>query len=180
MARPYPKEFRDDVLRAVRNREDGVTIEQIAADFWVHPMTLSKWLPAKPRGSLDHRRPACRGVEGCVRRDRRAAEDAADGQPARVHLSSAATVLRRQDGNVLHPARDAVEQRTCRILQQPLRKDCLNRNHWNTMLDARVAIGDFKHEHNHRHRHSAMGYRTPAEYAAACRCAHTPMACEIN
>jgi transposase len=30
MARPYPKEFRDDVLRVVRNREDGVTIEQIA------------------------------------------------------------------------------------------------------------------------------------------------------
>ena len=28
-------------------------------------------------------------------------------------------------------------------------------------------IGDFKHEHNHRHRHSALGYRTPAEYAAA-------------
>jgi len=44
MARPYPKEFRDDVVRVARNREDGVTIEQIAADFGVHPMTLSKWL----------------------------------------------------------------------------------------------------------------------------------------
>jgi putative transposase len=61
-----------------------------------------------------------------------------------------------------------------------LRKECLNRNHWNTLLEARVVIGDFKHEHNHRHRHSALGYRTPAEYAAACRCTHTPMACEIN
>ncbi len=86
MARPYPKEFRDDVLRVVRNREDGVTIEQIAAaGFGGHPMTLSKWLPAKPRGTLDHRRPACRGVKGRVRRDRRAAEDAADGQRTRVH-----------------------------------------------------------------------------------------------
>ena len=28
--------------------------------------------------------------------------------------------------------------------------------------------------------HSALGYRTPAEYAAACRCTHTPVACEIN
>jgi putative transposase len=37
-----------------------------------------------------------------------------------------------------------------------------------------------KHEHNHRHRHSALGYRTPAEYAAACRHIHTPAACEIN
>ena len=60
-----------------------------------------------------------------------------------------------------------------------LRKECLNRNHWNSLLEARVVIGDFKHEHNHRHRHSALGYRTPAEYAAACRHTHTPVACEI-
>ncbi|MDG5779031.1 IS3 family transposase, partial [Mycolicibacterium fortuitum] len=46
--------------------------------------------------------------------------------------------------------------------------------------EARVVIGDFKYEHNHRHRHSALGYQTPAEYAAACRCTHTPVACEIN
>ncbi|MGV7648597.1 transposase, partial [Mycobacterium kansasii] len=26
------------------NRENGVTIEQIAADFGVHPITLSKWM----------------------------------------------------------------------------------------------------------------------------------------
>ena len=61
-----------------------------------------------------------------------------------------------------------------------LRKECLNRNHWNTLLEARVVIGDFKEEHNHRHRHSALGYRTPAEYAAVCRCTHTPMACSVN
>ena len=42
--RPYPREFRDDVVRVARNREDGVTIEQIAADFGVHPMTLTKWM----------------------------------------------------------------------------------------------------------------------------------------
>ena len=61
-----------------------------------------------------------------------------------------------------------------------IRRGCLNRNHWNTLLEARVVIGDFKHEHNHRHRHSALGYRTPADYAAACRHTHTPAACEIN
>ena len=61
-----------------------------------------------------------------------------------------------------------------------LRKECLNRNHWNTLFEARVVIGDFKHEYNQRHRHSALGYRTPAEYAAACRHTHTPVACEIN
>src|SRR3979409_13374 len=43
-----------------------------------------------------------------------------------------------------------------------LRKECLNRNHWNTAFEARVVIGNFKDEHNHRHRHSALGYRTPS------------------
>jgi len=42
--KPYPREFRDDVVRVARNRDDGVTIEQIAADFGVHPMTLTKWM----------------------------------------------------------------------------------------------------------------------------------------
>lgn len=39
-----PREFRDDVVRVARNRESGVTIEQIAADFGVHPVTLSNWM----------------------------------------------------------------------------------------------------------------------------------------
>jgi transposase len=42
--RPYPREFRDDVVRVARNREDGVTIEQVATDFGIHPMTLTKWM----------------------------------------------------------------------------------------------------------------------------------------
>jgi transposase len=41
--KPYPKEFREDVVRVARNREPGVTLEQIATDFGVHPITLSKW-----------------------------------------------------------------------------------------------------------------------------------------
>ena len=44
MPKPYPKEFRDDVVRVARDREPGVTLEQVAHDFGVHPMTLSKWL----------------------------------------------------------------------------------------------------------------------------------------
>ncbi len=44
MPKPYPGEFRDDVVRVARNRESGVTIEQIAKDFGVHPMTLTKWM----------------------------------------------------------------------------------------------------------------------------------------
>ena len=44
MPKPYPAEFREDVVRVARGREPGVTIEQIAKDFGVHPMTLQKWL----------------------------------------------------------------------------------------------------------------------------------------
>ncbi|MWD30966.1 transposase, partial [Aquicoccus sp. SCR17] len=33
MPKPYPQEFRDDVVRVVRDREPGQTIKQIAADF---------------------------------------------------------------------------------------------------------------------------------------------------
>ncbi|MEU4449358.1 transposase, partial [Actinosynnema sp. NPDC050801] len=44
MPKPYPREFRDDVVRVARDREPGVTVEQIAKDFGVHPMTLFTWL----------------------------------------------------------------------------------------------------------------------------------------
>lgn len=44
MPKPYPREFREDVVRVARKRDADVTLEQIAADFGVHPMTLSKWM----------------------------------------------------------------------------------------------------------------------------------------
>ncbi|MFB8038626.1 transposase [Streptomyces sp. NPDC056004] len=44
MPKPYPEEFREDVVRVARNRGPGVTIEQVAADFGVHAMTLWKWM----------------------------------------------------------------------------------------------------------------------------------------
>lgn len=44
MPKPYPREFRDDVVRVARSREPGVTIAQIAHDFGIHEMTLHKWL----------------------------------------------------------------------------------------------------------------------------------------
>ncbi|WP_439956518.1 IS3 family transposase [Nocardia nova] len=61
-----------------------------------------------------------------------------------------------------------------------LRAECLNRNHWTSLLEARVVIGDFKTEHNLRHRHSALGYLTPTEYAVRCGHTHHPVACTIN
>ncbi len=46
MPKPYPREFRDDVVRVALTRDAGVTVEQVANDFGVHPMTLFKWLRA--------------------------------------------------------------------------------------------------------------------------------------
>ena len=44
MARPYPKEFRDDVVRVARQRDDGVTIRQVATDFGISETCLQNWL----------------------------------------------------------------------------------------------------------------------------------------
>ena len=44
MAKPYPKEFRDDVVRVARNREPGVELSQIAKDFEIHFTTLYSWM----------------------------------------------------------------------------------------------------------------------------------------
>ncbi|AHI20871.1 MULTISPECIES: transposase [Actinomycetes] len=44
MPQPYPKEFRDDVVRVALNRDEKTTIGQIAKDFGVHEGTIAKWL----------------------------------------------------------------------------------------------------------------------------------------
>jgi len=44
MPNAYPNEFRRDVVQVARNREPGVSLEKIAADFGIHPITLSTWL----------------------------------------------------------------------------------------------------------------------------------------
>ena len=70
-----------------------------------------------------------------------------------------------------------------------LRKECLNRNHWTSLLEARVVIEDFKDDHNHRHRHSSLGYLTPSwgslplagAYAAHCTHNHQPVdGCDVD
>jgi transposase-like protein len=67
--KPYPTEFRDDVVRVARNRDPGVTIEQIARDFGVHPMTVQKWLQ---RAAVDDgSRPGRSRAEGAELREAR-------------------------------------------------------------------------------------------------------------
>jgi len=42
--KPYPQEFRDDVVRVARNREPGVLLKTIAADFGISESCLTNWL----------------------------------------------------------------------------------------------------------------------------------------
>ena len=44
MPEPFPREFREDVVRVARGRDSETTIEQVAKDFGVHPQTLQNWL----------------------------------------------------------------------------------------------------------------------------------------
>jgi hypothetical protein len=63
-------------------------------------------------------------------------------------------------------------QRLHRIVQQSATEGVPQPQPLDTLFEAGMVIGDFKHEHSHRH--SALNYQTPAEYAAACRHTHTP------
>jgi len=47
--RPFPNEFREDVIRVARAREPGQTLRQIAADFGVSESCLTNWLSAADR-----------------------------------------------------------------------------------------------------------------------------------
>ncbi len=67
MPKPYPSEFRDDVVKVARRRPDGTTLEQIADDFGIHPMTLSKWLRQAAINGGD--RPGITSVESAELRD---------------------------------------------------------------------------------------------------------------
>ena len=46
MPRPYPKEFREDVIRVARNREAGVLLKDVASDFGISESCLNLWLKA--------------------------------------------------------------------------------------------------------------------------------------
>jgi transposase-like protein len=44
--KPYPKEFRDDVVSVARNRAPGQHLKQIAADFGISESCLTNWMKA--------------------------------------------------------------------------------------------------------------------------------------
>ena len=46
MPRPYPKEFREDVIRVARKRDAGVLLKDVASDFGISESCLNLWLKA--------------------------------------------------------------------------------------------------------------------------------------
>ena len=67
MSKPYPKEFRDDVVRVARSREPGVELSQIAKDFGIHFTTLYSWI--KKADVEDGKRPGATGVQSAELRE---------------------------------------------------------------------------------------------------------------
>jgi putative transposase len=57
-----------------------------------------------------------------------------------------------------------------------IRDECLNINSFWSLAQARVVIGDWKHDYNRHRRHSALGYQPPARYAATCSLRRTTLA----
>ena len=58
MPKPYPKEFRDEVVRVARSREEGVRLKDIAADFAGHGVVSEQLAgPGPSRGA------ACRDTQ---------------------------------------------------------------------------------------------------------------------
>lgn len=53
MPKPYPKEFRDEVVRVALDREDGVRIADIAKDFGITESCLGNWLAGARRGGQE-------------------------------------------------------------------------------------------------------------------------------
>ena len=67
VSKPYPKEFREDVVRVARNREPGVGLDQIAKDFGVHFTTLYSWM--KKADIEDGDRPGTTSVQSAELRE---------------------------------------------------------------------------------------------------------------
>src|SRR3954466_374228 len=93
--KPYPKEFRDDVVNVARNREPGQHLRQIAADFGISESCLTNWL--KAADVEDGIKPGTTAGENAENRERK----------KRIRLLE-------QENEVLRRAAAYLSRRTCR------------------------------------------------------------------
>jgi transposase len=67
--RPFPKEFREDVVRVARNREPGQSLKRIAADFGIAESCLRNWM--RQADVEDGLKPGAAGSENVELREAR-------------------------------------------------------------------------------------------------------------
>ena len=67
--KPFPKEFREDVVRVARNREPGQSLKQIAADFGIAESCLRNWM--RQADVEDGLKPGATGAENAELREAR-------------------------------------------------------------------------------------------------------------
>ncbi|MDX3772471.1 MULTISPECIES: IS3 family transposase [unclassified Streptomyces] len=140
MPKPYPEEFRQDVVRVARNRGPGVTVEQVAADFGVHAMTLWKWM--RRAGIDDGAKPGTSSQESAELREARRRIKLLE-QENEVLRRAAAYLSQESSGKRIYPlvkelAGDGVPVTvTCRVLK-------LARQPYYRWLDRPVTDAEFE------------------------------------
>jgi transposase-like protein len=71
MPKPYPKEFRQDVVRVARGRGPGVKLVKIAADFGISPACLTEWMKAADAADAAKAGGVGQGADGAELREAR-------------------------------------------------------------------------------------------------------------
>ncbi|MFF7874210.1 IS3 family transposase [Streptomyces californicus] len=140
MPKPHPEEFRQDVVRVTSNRGPGVTVEQVAADFRVHAMTLRKWMR---RADIDDgTKPETSSQESAELREARRRIKLLE-QENEVLRRAAAYLYQESSGKRIYPlvkelAGDGVPVTvTCRVLK-------LARQPYYRWLDRPVTAAEFE------------------------------------
>jgi len=60
-----------------------------------------------------------------------------------------------------------------------LRDEMLNGQQFDSLLEAQVLLGDWRHEYNHERTHSALGRKTPATFAKSWQLQHNQRLAEL-
>ncbi|WP_420481541.1 transposase [Actinopolymorpha pittospori] len=95
--KPYPKEFRDDVVNVARRREPGQTIKQVAADFGIAESCLRNWMrQADVEDGVAARHHRCQDRGALVRRSGSGRIPPAHGWPP----TSGLRCIRRERGHM--------------------------------------------------------------------------------
>ena len=121
MPKPYPKEFREDVVRVARDRDPGQTIKQIANDFGIAESCLRNWL--RQADVEDGVKPGTTAAENAELREAEEADPAARAGERGPAPGGGVSVAGEPAGKMMYPlvrelAVDGIPVTvTCRVLK---------------------------------------------------------------